>query len=670
MAFLPQTIFGALATAPKKEVKAGATPTTQPQGGQTPQQPPAQPTTQNSQTTLDELLAGAAADGTLSINEAFVPPLLPEYIKLSDEELAALVPLSMFSQGFDPSVLGTAEGAIIQERIMRNLRIQSNLTALDTYGKLLDTRRALDERTNALFADVAEDLRTVLSSQNLQFVVSEIIKNWKTRNPNRSWNKLAVNVRMNEIRSLMRNPQAFPALTHLYQRWQNLKTRLEQRKAMLPPQDRDRVSHLETELGNSFEDFIMRYLIVDDPEEAEMERYNRLMQYMSAQQQALGLSSPNVPMVGQPTATSGFPQFSFTGYRGSPTGGAPQQGGQPLTILDIEKPFNDLLNKSFQVKNGVLQLNEFSQGFGRTAISDLGDFKTILGFVAGSGLLPQDPALANEVLNLLRGGRTINSLIFEANEFLKKGDLTSQEKGMALWNIALLLGTAHIAKQHGLPPFQENRSLWAEVVPRIVEFTADQLRTKTIAGRRAGETLGQPQETNTRIYQITRQSPQQIWQLFGQRTAFVVNQPVQPNEVGVRPPDLPNYERVLRFDIDAPLFNALQQIANTTSGLYGNRTPEATQTVRQGAQNVIGLLMRHHGANINRGLRSLLERMQEQGERSKQFGERDFGIVLMPRYKTNAQNQRIMAGGTVVIYMSKPKPRPQQRPQQGRGGGR
>jgi len=615
--------------------------------------------------TVDELLAQGSADpsGLMIPMEDMVPPMLPPYSQLTDEELTALVPLAMFSQGYDPSVLNTPEGALLQERFLRNLRLQSNLSALDAYGRLLETQKALDDRVNAFFGDIAEDMSVAFSQQNLQMVVGEIIKNWKTRNPNRSWNRLAPNVRMNEIRTLLRTPEAFPSLSHLYQRWRNIKTRLEQRKAMLPIQDRERVSYLERELGNTFEDFIMKYLILDDPEEAELERYNRLMSYMAAQQGALGLEG--LPSVGGLPSVSA-PSFGLPSLGGGSygSGGAPQQQPQEHPFRAVEDKFNDLLRQSHTIKNKVVQLNAPPASIGLGSLHLMGDYQQMRNFILSSGVLSgRTPAetrqYANTVFRILDRANTLSDIQAEANRYLQSHKDEDQEIGRRLWNVYLLLQTAYIAQENGVNISASNRRFWSAVIPRIIRHTSHIQKTQTLYGDRIRRQGNQGQfrsgdEAVADIYEMTQQSPQEILQTIGGRTVAIVN----ADQTTIR--DLQNrgFKAALNLQLDAPLYREVLKIANQASGSFGQgRTEKVAQLSRQ----LIGLLTAQYPNLINQ-LSVMLTQMEKQGERQKLFGNRKVIFALTPKPGNK---------GILTVYMTDPV-YPQQRRTQGRtqrGGG-
>ncbi|MEM2049544.1 MAG: hypothetical protein QXZ11_00290 [Thermoproteota archaeon] len=299
---------------------AGGAASAQPPVQQPPtQQPPAQqPPLPNS---LDEFVPQTLP----------TPSVLPKYHGFSEEELALWEPLWLLSRGYTlPDDDFSRQLALMGYR--EQFRKEADLIAFDAYRKNLEIRAQHDQRVRQLFAPIAQDFNTVFSSEAIQQALREVIAAYKSTNPKISWNKLSPDAKRREILRFMQQGR-LPTLKRFAEQWGRLKNSFQAYKTLLQPADQMVVAELDGILGGSFEDFILKYLTLNDPEEEEQQRQLQALRQQHLLYRQLMKEFPDIyqrPQLGGGTigGASGLtPNFSLGG--GSPQIGGGRGSGQP-----------------------------------------------------------------------------------------------------------------------------------------------------------------------------------------------------------------------------------------------------------------------------------------------------------------------------------------------------
>lgn len=304
------------------------------------------------------------------------PSVLPKYQGFSEEELALWEPLWMLSRGYTlPDDEFSRELALMGYR--EQFKKEADLIAFDTYRKNLELRAQHDQRVRQLFAPVAQDFNTVFSSEAIQQALREVIAAYKSTNPKISWNKLSPDAKRREILRFMQQGR-LPTLKRFAEQWKRLKDNFFLYRQMLDPADQMVVSELDGVLGGSFEDFILKYLTLNDPEEEEQERQLRELRrqhelMLQMQREYPDLYRPPVagggggaPGGGLNLGGGGLPRF---GGGGSPSFSGGRQGGVPEANIDFDSYFNAYLSsydrktKRFAQPNPVLSAYDLSTLF-------------------------------------------------------------------------------------------------------------------------------------------------------------------------------------------------------------------------------------------------------------------------------------------------------------------
>lgn len=304
------------------------------------------------------------------------PSVLPKYQGFSEEELALWEPLWMLSRGYTlPDDEFSKQFALMGYR--EQFRKEADLIAFDTYRKNLELRAQHDQRVRQLFAPVAQDFNTVFSSEAIQQALREAIAAYKSTNPKISWNKLSPDAKRREILRFMQQGR-LPTLKRFAEQWKRLKDNFFLYRQMLDPADQMVVGELDGVLGGSFEDFILKYLTLNDPEEEEQERQLRelrrqheLMLQMQREYPDLYRSpslggANNPPLGGMNFGGSGLPRFGGGGFPQQSAGG---MGGSPEANIDFDSYFNTYLSsydkktKRFAQPNPTLSAYDLSTLF-------------------------------------------------------------------------------------------------------------------------------------------------------------------------------------------------------------------------------------------------------------------------------------------------------------------
>lgn len=289
------------------------------------------------------------------------PSVLPKYQGFTEEELALWEPLWMLSRGYTlPDDEFSKQLALMGYR--EQFRKEADLIAFDTYRKNLELRAQHDQRIRQLFAPLGQDFNTVFSSEAIQYALREVVAAYKASNPKISWNKLSVDAKRREILRMMQQGK-LPTVKRFAEQWGRLKQNFELYKTLLDPADQMVVSELDGILGGRFEDFILKYLTLNDPEEEEQERQIQALRQQHLLYRQLREEFPDLyqnPQIGGGTMGGGgnpsAPSTSYGGGEQRGRGSGSGQGTRGSGVPDIE-PYKQYLGRFLN----DIKINQYGQ---------------------------------------------------------------------------------------------------------------------------------------------------------------------------------------------------------------------------------------------------------------------------------------------------------------------
>lgn len=316
------------------------------------------------------------------------PSLLPKFQSFTEEELLLYQPLWMLSKGYtlpeDDFSRQLAEMAYQEQ-----FRKEMELISFDAYRKNLEIRAEHDQRVRQLFAPIGHDFNTVFSSEAIQQALKEVIDAYKATNPRISWNRLSPDAKRREILRFMQQGR-LPTLKRFAEQWGRLKANFQSYKMLLHPNDQMVVSELEGILGGSFEDFILKYLTLNDPEEEAQQRQLIELRRQHELMRRLMKEYPDLypkPQINVPP-TGGLGLGSLAGGGGTKFSGG--GGGQPSSnqqgaVIDFRK-----------------YATQFVQSFSNPKGVDLFADPSIAGLHLSTLFTGRQGATANELVSTIR----------------------------------------------------------------------------------------------------------------------------------------------------------------------------------------------------------------------------------------------------------------------------